>query len=54
MKNTVYTIEEYMHQGFDAIEAMLVQEHDMLFNRWEELTEEEKERFWLIQDICKL
>lgn len=48
MMNTIYTIEEYMAQGFTQEEAPLVREHDTLYNRYvtEGLTEEEKDRMF--------
>ena len=53
MKNTVYTIEEYMTQGFTKEEAFLAQEHDILFNKYVEYetTEKEKERMFEIAEI---
>ena len=33
MMNTIYTIEEYMEQGFTAEEAPKIMRHDILFNR---------------------
>lgn len=33
-KNIVYTIGEYMAQGFTAEEAPRAQKHDILFNKW--------------------
>ena len=50
MRNTVYTIGQYMMQGFTAEEAVLMRKHDIMFNNWENLTEEEKEEFWEIQE----
>jgi hypothetical protein len=49
-KNTVYTIEEYIAQGFTREEAPKAKRSDELFNNWEELTEEEKEEYFA---ICK-
>ena len=48
MKNTIYTIEEYIAQGFTAEEAPKVRKHDIMFNNWDNLTEEEKEEFFSI------
>ena len=47
-KNKVYTIEEYMEQGFTKIEAYVVRKTDKMFNNWEHLTEKEKERYALM------
>lgn len=33
-ENTVYTVEEYMAQGFTAEEAPRAQKHDILWNKW--------------------
>jgi hypothetical protein len=48
MKNTIYTIEEYIKQGFTAEEAPKVRKTDEMFNRWEELTEGEKEEYFAL------
>ena len=50
MMNTIYTIEEYMAQGFTKEEAIMVREHDILFNKYceEGLNEEEKSRMFEI------
>jgi hypothetical protein len=45
MKNTIYTIEEYIAQGFTAEEAPKVRKTDEMFNNWDNLTEEEKEEY---------
>lgn len=56
MKNTIYTLEEYVAQGFTVEEAPLAREHDILFNlsRDRELTEEEQERFFHIAELLVL
>jgi len=46
MKNTVYTIEEYIAQGFTAEEAPIARKTDIMFNRFDELTDEEKEHYY--------
>ena len=45
MKNTIYTIEEYIAQGFTAEEAPKVRKTDEMFNNWDNLTEEEKKEY---------
>ena len=50
--NTIYTIEEYIAQGFTAEEAPKVLKTDLMHNRWEELTESEKaEYFALVEEL---
>lgn len=48
MKNTIYTIDEYMTQGFTKTEAYVVRKTDKMFNNWEHLTNKEKERYFLM------
>jgi hypothetical protein len=50
--NTIYTIEEYIAQGFTAEEAPKAQRHDILFNKDQlgEATEEEREEMFAIID----
>jgi hypothetical protein len=50
--NTIYTIEEYIAQGFTAEEAPKAQRHDILFNKNQlgEATEEEREEMFAIID----
>lgn len=48
MKNKVRTIEEYMDQGFTKVEAYVVRKTDKMFNNWDNLTEKEKERYFLM------
>jgi hypothetical protein len=50
MKNTIYTIEEYMAQGFTAEEAPKAMRHDILFNKDKdgEATEAEREEMFAI------
>ena len=50
MKNTIYTIEEYMAQGFTKTEAYMVRKTDKMFNNWEHLTDKEKERYFLMTE----
>ena len=54
--NTIYTIEEYMEQGFTREEAEMVREHDIIFNKDvdEETTEEERARMFEIIRILDL
>ena len=54
--NTIYTIEEYMEQGFTREEAEMVREHDIIFNKDvdEEATEEERARMFEIIRILDL
>lgn len=49
MKNTICTNEEYMKQGFTKEELPLIKMHDRLFNRFNTLTEDEKEVYFIIQ-----
>ena len=52
MKNTINTIEEYIAQGFTAEEAPKAQRADILFNSWDNLTEEEKEEYFaLVEEL---
>ena len=44
----VYTIEEYMAQGFTKIEAYVARKADKMFNNWNFLTDKEKERYFLM------
>lgn len=46
MKNTVYSIEEYMAQGFTAEEAPIARKVDIMFNRFDDLTDVEKEKYY--------
>lgn len=50
MKNTVHTIEEYIAQGFTKTEAYVVRKTDKMFNNWNNLTEEEKRRYYLMAE----
>lgn len=47
-KNKVYTVEEYMEQGFTKIEAYVMRKVDKMFNNWDYLTDKEKERYYLM------
>ena len=49
-KNTIYTNEEYLAQGFTREELPLIRRHDEMFNRYDELTEEEKEELYELID----
>lgn len=44
--NTIYTIEEYMEQGFTKEEAPIMRKVDLMQNRFDELTETEKEKYF--------
>ena len=48
--NKVYTIEEYIAQGFTKEEAPIVRKTDCMFNNWDNLTETEKEHYAI---MCK-
>lgn len=48
MTNTVYTIEEYIAQGFTEAEAYIARKTDKMFNNWDSLTEKEKDRYYLM------
>lgn len=54
--NVIKTVEEYMKEGFTAEEAPLVQEHDILFNKYQdgECTEAEAERMFDLVEILGL
>jgi len=52
--NTIYTDKEYMNQGFSKEECPLIREHDLLVNRFETLTVEERERLMNLSSILKL
>ena len=45
-KNVVYTIEEYIAQGFTAEEAPIARKTDIMHNNWNSLTDEEKDRYF--------
>ena len=47
-KNKVFTVEEYMAQGFTKVEAYVMRKIDKMFNNWEHLTDKEKERYSLM------
>ena len=50
-KNTIFTIAEYIAQGFTAEEAPKALECDILHNEWAEngeLSEEKKERYFAL------
>lgn len=52
MKNTIYTTEEYMAQGFTKEEVEKVKRSDELFNNWDNLTEEEKDEYFsLVEEL---
>ena len=48
MKNKIFTIKEYMEQGFTKTEAYVVRKTDKMFNNFNNLTEEEKRRYFLM------
>lgn len=51
-KNTIYTIEEYIAQGFTTEEAPKVRKTDEMFNNWDNLTSEEKEEYFaLVEEL---
>lgn len=54
--NIIKTFEEYMKEGFSAEEAPLIQEHDILFNKYQdgECTEAEAERMFKLVEILGL
>lgn len=49
-KNTVYTINEYMEQGFTKEEAYVVRRLDIMHNQWNDLTEKQKERYFIMSE----
>lgn len=52
MKNTIYTIEEYITQGFTTEEAPKVRKTDEMFNDWDNLTDEQKEEYFaLVEEL---
>lgn len=48
MKNTIYTIEEYMAQGFTKSEAYAKRKFDKMHNNYNNLSEKEKEKYFAI------
>ena len=48
MMNIIYTIEEYIAQGFTAEEAPKVLRTDLMFNDWDNLTNEQKEEYFVL------
>lgn len=54
--NVIKTVEEYMKEGFTAEEAPLIQEHDVLFNKYQdgECTDAEAERMFELVEILGL
>lgn len=54
--NIIKTFEEYMKEGFTVEEAPLIQEHDILFNKYQdgECTEAEVERMFDLVEILSL
>ena len=53
-KNKIYTIEEYIQQGFTEKEAPLVLKTDKWFNHWDELSEKKKERYYIMIEYLGL
>lgn len=55
-KNTVFTIGEYILQGFTPEEAPLAREHDILFNRYhsEGITSAELAKMYAITKVLGL
>ena len=52
MKNTIYTIEEYIAQGFTVEEAPKVRKTDEMFNDWDNLTDKQKEEYFaLVEEL---
>jgi hypothetical protein len=53
--NTIYTIEEYIKQGFTSEEAPKAKKSDELFNKWKingELSDTEKEEYFaLVEEL---
>lgn len=50
-KNTIFTIGQYMMQGFTAEEAPKAREFDILHNEWAdngELSEEKQQRYYAL------
>ena len=54
MKNTIYTAEEYMAQGFAEHEVPMIQRHDELFNKGEDRTEEETEEMFALVKALRI
>ena len=48
MKNTIYTIDEYMEQGFTNVEAYVMRKVDKMFNNWDNLSNKEKDRYYIM------
>ena len=52
MMNTIFSDEEYMAQGFTKEEVEKVRRSDILFNNFDNLTEEEKEEYYnLVEEL---
>ena len=50
--NKIYSDEEYMAQGFTKEEVEKVRRSDILFNNFDNLTEEEKEEYFsLVEEL---
>ena len=54
MKNTIFTKEEYMKQGFKEWETVYIKRFDILHNRFEELTKAEIIEYFFIQKLLKI
>lgn len=56
MKNTIYTSDEYMAQGFTNEEVPYITKHDIIFNKYVDgiATDEEMEEMFRIQEMLGL
>ena len=48
MKNIIYSIEEYEKQGFSKIEAPVARMADRLYNKYDSLSEKDKNKYHAI------
>lgn len=54
MKNKIYSLTEYVAQGFSEDEAPLVKKHDILFNMGDNKTKEQKAEMLHLADVLGL
>ena len=52
--NRLKTEEEYLADGFEPYELWLIRKCDKMFNRFEELTEKQKERYFIMAKFLRL
>ena len=52
--NRLKTEEEYLEDGFEPHELWMIRKVDKMFNRFEELTEKQKERYFIMAKYLRL